>query len=321
MVDETEYTKQVYEKQKKLHLFSKLRAEGCSEKIALEAIEISRATYYRWRKSYKKHGLSGLENKSRRPNNIRKPLWDKNLEIYVRKIRKQFPLWGKYKIEVLLEREYGLRVSASTVGRILSELFRKGIIKKSYFFYGRVKEKRRRIFSGHAQRWCYGMKARHPGELIQIDHCSVELGDGEIIKHFKAVCPITKLSVEQAYKRATASVAADFLQSIRKQFPFVVCSIQVDGGSEFMGEFEEACKKLAIELFVLPPKSPKYNAHVERGNSTVKYEFYWQYAGPSNLDAIRYQLQKFVKFYNEYRPHQALHYLTPWQYYLTLEAK
>jgi hypothetical protein len=34
-----------------------------------------------------------------------------------------------------------------------------------------------------------------------------------------------------------------------------------DTGSEFAAEFELACQQKQLPLFVLPPKSPKLNAH------------------------------------------------------------
>ncbi|MEE9273671.1 MAG: hypothetical protein V3U57_10475, partial [Robiginitomaculum sp.] len=50
--------------------------------------------------------------------------------------------------------------------------------------------------------------------------------------------------------------------------PFTIKSIQVDGGSEFMAEFEQACEDVNIPLIVLPPSRPTYNGGVERGNRT-----------------------------------------------------
>ena len=159
------------------------------------------------------------------------------------------------------------------------------------------------------------MKAMHIGELIQIDHMDIELLG---VKHFKAICPLTKIVVEQAYTRATSDIAAKFLRFVQEKLPFPIKSIQVDGGSEFMGTFEKECKNQGIPLFVLPPRSPEYNGHVERGNATVKYEFYYRYDDPKGLGCIQKSLQKFVDFYNGFRPHQALQYLTPLQYYKKL---
>ena len=78
------------------------------------------------------------------------------------------------------------------------------------------------------------------------------------------------------FTRATANLAAGFLAHLITHTPFPVRAIQVDGGSEFMAEFEEACARLGIELFVLPPRSPKFNGHVERMQRTFREEFYTQ---------------------------------------------
>jgi len=231
-----------------------------------------------------------------------------------------FPLWGKYKIKVILEREYNKKLSNSTVGRIISKLLKLGQIKPVRFYCGLVKEKRKRVFNRHAKRWKYGMKARIPGELIQIDHASSELGSGKIIKHFQAICPITKIVVEQAYQAADSKKASDFFKHVRSNFPFKIKSVQVDGGTEFMKEFEESCEKNSVDLFVLPPRSPKYNGHVERANGTAKYEFYWQYSGSEILEILNKNLKRFVEMYNTFRPHQGLHYKTPMEYYQQLVA-
>jgi len=56
--------------------------------------------------------------------------------------------------------------------------------------------------------------------------------------------------------------------------PFPIRAIQVDGGSEFQDVFEEECQRRGIKLFVLPPRSPKLNGHVERAQRTHTEEFY-----------------------------------------------
>ena len=98
-------------------------------------------------------------------------------------------------------------------------------------------------------------------------------------------------------------VEVEFTAQAKKYFgslPFL--SIQVDGGSEFMAFFEQACKKAKIPLFVLPPRSPELNGHVERSNSTAKYEFYAQYQGVPSLHLLRKKLDKFSLFTTLRRP-------------------
>jgi hypothetical protein len=94
-----------------------------------------------------------------------------------------------------------------------------------------------------------------------------------ILKHFTAVCPMTKITIQQVYRSVTSAVAVEFLSYLKSQFVTSIKSIQVDGVSEFMGAFEKTCKQAQIHFYVLPPRRPKYNAHVERVNRTVKYEF------------------------------------------------
>jgi len=316
-IDDTAYSKKAYDREKKLKIYQKLISEGCQQRTALEAIGTSRATYYRWNKNYKIYGLEGLEDESRRPNNLRKSTWTKKDQKLVLKARKKYKLWGKYKIAAILLREYGVKMSVSTVGRIISKFIKKGQLKPVGFYIGRM-PKKRRVFDGHAQRWKYGMKAARPGQLVQIDHATIRLNCGKTIKHFKAICPVTKFTAEKAYTKATSLIAKEFFEHAQEQFPFEIESIQVDGGSEFMGDFENLCKCKAVPLFVLPPRSPKFNSNVERANGTVKYEFYYLYSGPAVLSILNQRLQKFVKFYNTFRPHQGLQYLTPLEYYKKL---
>ncbi|OGB98006.1 hypothetical protein A3F06_02030 [candidate division TM6 bacterium RIFCSPHIGHO2_12_FULL_36_22] len=125
---------------------------------------------------------------------------------------------------------------------------------------------------------------------------------------------MTKISAEQAYWKATARNAAEFLVLMKERFPFTIESIQVDGGSEFMCEFERACAREEIPLFVLPRRSPKRNGCIERSNRTVKAEFYSQYMGPISLDDFNGALSKYSDFYNKIR-------LPPWQSYIQMSSE
>lgn len=85
-----------------------------------------------------------------------------------------------------------------------------------------------------------------------------------------------------------------------------------------MKDFEQTRKHFNIPLYILPPRSPECNGIVERTNTSAKFEFYAFYSGLPNLATVRPALQCYVKKYNTYRPHQALQYRTPWQYYVEL---
>ncbi|MBU0618664.1 integrase core domain-containing protein, partial [Patescibacteria group bacterium] len=87
------------------------------------------------------------------------------------------------------------------------------------------------------------------------------------------------------------------------------------GGSEFKKYFEQECKKRDIPLFVLPPRSPKLNGCVERANRTHREEFYEVNEVELSLIEHNKQLEEWQYIYNHIRPHQALDYLTPHEYY------
>jgi len=96
--------------------------------------------------------------------------------------------------------------------------------------------------------------------------------------------------------------------------PFPIKGIQVDGGSEFKADFELACKDKGWRLYVLPPRSPKLNGGVERGNRTHREEFYDVYDLDWTVAGVRPELLWWEDVYNTIRPHEALGYLTPQEY-------
>ena len=53
---------------------------------------------------------------------------------------------------------------------------------------------------------------------------------------------VSKLCCMRAYSRATATYASKLLGHLIRQAPFVIESVQVDGGSESVAEFEIACR-------------------------------------------------------------------------------
>ena len=112
-------------------------------------------------------------------------------------------------------------------------------------------------------------------------------------------------------RSASARAATAILDAMAARLPFEVRAVQVDGGSEFMADFESACAERGIALFVLPPRSPKLNGHVERANGTHRAEFWQVTDAEPDLDSLRAALLAWETCYNTVRPHQALGYLTP----------
>ena len=288
-----------------------------SNKDLAKQFGFSRATYYRKRRIL--DAMNKGEVPIRKPQRIPKTRTWGEAEIgLVLKIRKENPTYGKAKIAVILKRDHDFKMSESTVGRILDYLKKKGKITKSI---SASRTKRKRNFKNHAQPLKFKRYDQTGiGEKVQIDQMGVTKNDLSF-KHFQAWERKSKFLIAQIYPRARSSDAKKFLLELVEKAPYKILSIQVDGGSEFMADFEGACAELNIPLEVLPPATPKYNGGVERANRILREEFY---ANPNlsadSIGQMRFELQKAIKKYNEYRPHFALNGLTPLQY-ITLHSE
>lgn len=271
---------------------------------------ISKATLYRWHGSVNLKDPGTLKEKSRRPKRLRKPCWTQQQVLAVRDLRTQYPKWGKNKLALLLLAK-GIAVSASSVGRILSYLKRRGELRESP---RRTISVKRKALRPYAVRKPKDYSAVHPGDLVQIDTLDVRPVSGVVLKQFTARDVVSKWDVIEVHRRATAISARLFMETLQRRMPFPIRAVQVDGGSEFYAEFEEACKQLNIKLYVLPPKSPQLNGSVERANRTHTEEFYEVTACSWNVSELNPQLIKWEYTYNCIRPHAALHLKSPLQF-------
>jgi len=189
--------------------------------------------------------LTSLEGRSCRPKRVRGPTWAVEVVIAVRRLREQYPRWGKDKLAVLLARE-GLAVSVSMVGRIVCHLKRTGQLVEP--FIGRVKARKRTRDRAYAVRKPKEYMAREPGDIVQIDTLDVYPLPGVALKHFTARDVVSRWDVVTIRSRATALAAKTMLEEVLERMPFPVRALQVDGGSEFMKEFEEECQAKGIAL-------------------------------------------------------------------------
>lgn len=297
--------------QEKVSKWEKLAAEGVTQETAQAILGFSRATYYRMKKNLKNLEI-GIAPPSKKPKRVNKRRWGEAQLQLVLRVRRENPTYGKEKIAIILQRDHAQTMSESTVGRILNQLKERGLVLKSP---SALRARRKRHFRGHAKPWYFkDYKTMEVGERVQIDHMTVTK-NGTGFKHFQGWDRKSKYIDAQVYSNATSTSAKRFLLDFIQSAPFKIQSIQVDGGSEFMDEFEETCAKLEIPLIVLPPKKPTYNGGVERGNRTFREEFYER---PDlladSVGAMRYELRNALNKYNTFRPHRALKGLTPMQY-------
>jgi transposase InsO family protein len=290
------------------------RAHGANVSRTARHFGYSRPTVYRWLARYDRFHLETLEDRSSAPRRRRRPTWTLRELAAVRELRARYPRWGKAKLRVLLRRE-GLLLSTSMVGRILARLRRSGDLPEPL---RSVRRRMRAWRRPYAIRKPAGWAVERPGDLVQIDTVEIRPFAGHPFKQFTARDVISRWDTLEVRRSATARLASEMLDALAARMPFPVRAISVDGGSEFMAEFEAACQARGIALFVLPPRSPKLHGSVERANRTHTEEFYEVTDALLAPDDIRTELLAWEWTYNTVRPHQALGYLTPAEYLATV---
>jgi len=111
----------------RLRWFDHYHAQGDNAALTCRYFGISRRTFYRWKRRYDPENLRTLEDGSHRPQRRRRPTWTGEQVEQVRRLREQYPRWGKDKLAVRLRRQ-GWPVSVSMVGRILALLRQRGML-------------------------------------------------------------------------------------------------------------------------------------------------------------------------------------------------
>ena len=280
-----------------------LKSQGVDDKMLQKVFHISRATFFRWNRLYISKGISSLRIKSRKPHRVRKPeVITKEVIAVIRSLREQYPFFGKVKIHALCV-EKGLSISLSSVGRTLHYLMQRGIITPVVVLKANKERKFIRKFTTtHSKRL-----PKHHKSPIQLDHTIINLR-GTQHRVFVAYDRSSKYCLCKSYHHATADNAADFLSFMSQHWPYTPTELQVDGGSEFRGNFETACQLNHIKLFVLPPRSPKLNGGVERYNQTLQDEFFLPNYNtlPTQINELNAKLQAWSDYYNNFRPHRSL---------------
>jgi len=238
----------------RLKWFDYYKSRGYNARLTCRYFDISPQTFYRWKRRYNPKHIASLEDRSHRPRHLRQPTYSPELVETVLKLREEYPRWGKDKLVVLL-RDKGVSCSASMVGRIIRRLKERGVLKEPV--PNHISARKRQWQRPYAIRKPRDYGISQVGDLVQLDTLDVRPLPGVSLKHFTAHDVVSRWNIVSVYRRATATTASLFLDTLAERMPFPVKAIQVDGGSEFEASFEEECHKRGIKLFVLPPTLPQ----------------------------------------------------------------
>jgi len=280
---------------------------------------LARSYYYRLQARFRCYGPDGLHPKHRRGRPGRPPSLDAQLERRIVAEALAQPAWGPQRISDQLAMR-GVSVAASTVYRALrrnglgTREQRFGIVEQhSARQAGLLTERTRRTLAkARPTPSRRHVEASDPGELVCFDCFYV----GKL-KGVGKVWQITACDAASSYAWATlfvgdprAAVAARFLRTVAKNLHRLGWPLQrvlTDGGSEFKGDFDQACGRLHVRHTRTKPRHAFTNGFVERLQGTILHE-HWRVEFRrryfTRLHQLERSLQSFLKLYNHDRPHR-----------------
>jgi transposase InsO family protein len=142
----------------------------------------------------------------------------------------------------------------------------------------------------------------YPGEELQID-TTEPFGKGNGIQ-ISAIDDYSRWGFADFYQRNTSLNAALFLTACIQSAPFPIKAVRTDHGSEFYGQFETTCTKLAITIIRNRVNTPEHNGKVERFHRTIDEECLWRTRAESeHPETVRFQLNRYLIWYNTKRRH------------------
>ena len=274
---------------------------------------IGKTVFYKWLSVFDPVNLRALEESSRAPETRRTSTITRTEEDRILALRKANPEYGKMKLQVLYQEQYGIRISSWKFQLVIEKykLQRKGILR-GYSFRKQSISKRRI----HSLR-----KEHRPGYLVAFDSIELRFNDRKVFI-VTGIDTVSKVAWARAYSSHTSATTKDLFQRLYILIFGNIANVQQDNGSEFQMHFEALLASMDIPQYFSRVKTPKDNPVCERFNSTVKREFLRLGNMTSDLIELNRRLSKWLLKYNCYRPHQTLNYQTPIAYYTKyLQAK
>lgn len=258
---------------------------------AANLLGITRQGLWKLRKNYATYGNQALLGRKRGPKSWfrvhnRTPEWveDKVADLYEEHgVGPDRLLW----IIEDYHQDAGLYLSRMTIYRIL---VRRRLVKP------KVKEDKQ-----HTGRYT----KTYPGEEVQID-TTEPFGKGNGTQ-ISAIDDYSRWGGADIYLGNKSKQAADFFDRYRQQAPFPIKAVRIDNGSEFKKDFQRYCDTHNIKVIRNPVNTPEHNGKVERFHRTIDEECLWRTRAEAEpLENVRYQLVRYLNWYNTKRRHGGL---------------
>jgi len=273
-----------------------------------------------------------LEPESRAPfNTSKRRRISKETEEKILEVREYG--WGKNKIARVLKRDYGLKVSPPTVNRYLhkhQKINPKISAKaKNDWLKKKEREKNKEMDLKVEYRPPRQIKDYLPGALVEKDmklvpksndFCQEQGVGGYKIKNYfrfqhSFLDSFTRIKVMELTEEPSSIEASRSYQKSKKRLPFKIATANTDSGHENGKDFSEELNKDDVVHFYSRTSTPTDNPRVERSHLTDEKEFYQRQNICSGFKEQKQALKKWEHTYNFIRPHQALGYLTPMEFF------
>jgi len=270
--------------------------------------KISRQTAYKWLRRYRQKRLAGLRDRSRRPACLAAQTsvpWLRRL----RQLRRRRPTWGARKLRHTLSARFGKKgaPSAATISRWLAR-------------WGLSRGRRRRRCGPLLQRAPI-QKPRRCHDVWTVDFKGwYRTGDGTRVE------PLTVRELKSRYGLAIRLLETQTLQPTKKVFARLFRRhgaprrIRCDNGTPFGGGGPTRLTRLSawwvkqgIEVEFITPGRPDQNGAHEQFHRVYKAEV--AVAPALTRRAQQQRTDRWLRYYNQQRPHEALGMKTPAQVY------
>ncbi len=237
----------------------------------------------------------------------RKPVVDEGLAKEIRRLIERFPAYGYRRIWAMLRRRLGWLVNKKKVYRLMKL---KGWLMSQRQKTPRPRVRGRRSLAKHSnQRWAMDVTHINCGPDGWTHLCAIiDCHDRQCVGYEFAM----RGRAKEAERALEAACIARFgtLYPPQEEAP----QLRSDNGLIFQSKrFRRACRAYRLKQEFITPYTPQQNGMVERFFRSLKEECVWVQTFSSFREA-RYQVEKWIRWYNDARPHQALDYLSPVEY-------
>jgi transposase InsO family protein len=278
---------------------------GMTVSAACTAFKVSRRWYYRWWPRWEAQGHKGLLDRSSRPGRSPQRL-SLDQEAHIAELRQRMG-WGPDVIGAWLG------IPPSTVHRAIRRLRLQApkvrplpAVRYEYQLPGQMI---------HVDTKKLGRIGRGPGHRAHGDRATRNRGIGWEVMHV-AVDDATRLTYSELLPDESGRTAALFLVRALRWFReqgFTTQRVLTDNGNPYRSKsWRRVCRLTGVRHRFTRPYHPQTNGKVERWIRSVLSESLYLEVFNS-ADQRRLALQRYLRYYNDHRPHLGIGGIPPRQ--------